>query len=255
MRIRFLNPFGTPAHNRLIRDVLRPSLRDGVDVDIVNLDGPIEDMDYFAPKHLLEVGVMKAAIAAEDGGFDAFVIGCCYDPALTPCRELVDIPVGGPLEASIGNVRPFGHRYAIVTDHHKAATEIADRVRLYGQGANCKTVTSVGWFLDDMIRNPAAVAADAFAKSRQVMAETGAETVIIACTVVSACYETTAANDPRLQGVSVIDPNVVAVKWAEMLVDLQRAGQYRIARSGYYQQLAHHSQEKDAELRSHLAEL
>jgi allantoin racemase len=253
MRIRFLNPFSTDAYDQLIHDTLGPSLRDDVTVDIAHLDGPLENMDYFASKHILEVEIMKAAVAAEQEGFDAFVIGCCYDPGLTQCRELVDIPVVGPLEASVGNVRAFGQRFAVVTDHHKAATEIADRVRLYGQEANCKSVTSVGWFIDDMVKDPAAVAADVYTTSKAVMAQTGAETVIVACTIVAGCYETSAAENPDLRGISVIDPNIVAVKQAEMLADLNNAGKYRIARTGYYQQLAQHSPAQDAELRAFLA--
>ncbi len=235
MKICFLNPFGTPDYNQLIHDVLTRSLRGGTELTVRNLDGPVKNMDYFVAKHLLEVGVMKAAAQAEEDGFDAFIIGCCYDPALSQCRELVDIPVVGPLEAALGNIRAFGHRYAVVTDHHKAATEIADRVRLYGQEPNCKAVTHVGWFIGDMIRNPAGVAADAYATSKRIMAETGAETIILACTIVSGCYEVCAVNDPELQGLSVVDPNVMALKQAEMLVDLRAAGQYRIARTGYYE--------------------
>jgi allantoin racemase len=255
MKICFLNPFGTSAYNQLIRDVLAPSLHGDVEVDVRNLGGPLEDMDYFAPKHLLEVQVMKAAVAAEQDGFDAFVIGCCYDPGLTQCRELVDIPVVGPLEASVGNVRAFGHRYAVVTDNRKAATEIADRVRLYGQEANCKTVTSVGWHIAHMIKDPDAVAADAFETSKRVMDETGAETVIVACTIVAGCYELCAAENPKLRGISVIDPNIMAVKQAQMLADLRATGQYRIARTGYYQKLSQHSKDQDAELRAYLAKV
>jgi len=248
MLICFLNPFGTPAYNQLIRDVLRPTLQATTEVEIRNLDVSPENIDYYAAKHLVEVGIMKAAVQAEADGFDAFVIGCCYDPALTQCRELVNIPVIGPLEASIANSRPFGHRYAIVTDHHKAVPEIADRVRLYGQEANCKAVTSVGWYIDDMIKDPAAVAADAYGASSRVMKETGAETIVIACTIVSACYEITAAADPNLRGISVIDPNLMAVKQAEMLANLNAVGRYRMSRRGYYEQLEAHNKKQAAEL-------
>lgn len=253
MKICFLNPFGTPVYDQLISNVLTRSLRDDVRLEIRHLDSDMENMDYFAAKHVLEISIMKEAVRAEQDGFDAFVIGCCYDPALTQCRELVDIPVIGPLEASIGNVRPFGHRFAIVTDHAKAATEITDLVRRYGQESNCKKVTSVGWFIDDMIKDPLSVARDAFSASREVMADTGAETVIMGCTIVAACYESVAAKDPELQGLSVIDPNIIAVKQAEMLADLHASGQYRISRSGYYQQLSSHSRAQWDELHGYLA--
>ena len=254
MRICFLNPFGTSDYDQLIQDVVEPSMRADVDLEVRHLDVRPANIDYYASKHLVEVGVMKAAVQAERDGFDAFVIGCCYDPGLTQARELVSIPVVAPLEASLALVRPFGHRYAIVTDHHKAVPEIEDRVRLYGQEPNCKGVTSVGWFIDDMIVDPDAVASDAYETSVRVMHETGAETVIIGCTIVSACYERAAsAGDERMRSLSVINPNLMAVKQAEMLADLAAQGQYRISRAGYYQNLAAHSETQAAELNLILA--
>lgn len=254
MRLCFLNPFGTPAYDKLITDVIAPTMRDDVDLDVIHLDARPENIDYFAPKHLVETAIMKAAVKAQSDGYDAFVIGCCYDPALTQARELVNIPVVGPLEASIAMSRPFGHRYAIVTDHHKAVTEIADRVRVYGQEANCKAVTSVGWFIDDMIKDYAAVAEDAYRVSTEVMNATGAETIIIGCTIVSACYEKLALEgDERLRTLSVINPNLVAVKQAEVLADMAAQGQYRISRAGYYQGLQSHSGTQADELAELLA--
>jgi allantoin racemase len=241
MKICFLNPFGTSAYDDLIRDVLEPTLRADVDLEVRHLDVTPENIDYFASKHLVEVEIMKAAIAAERDGFDAFVIGCCYDPALTQARELVKIPVVGPLEASVALARPFGHRFAVVTDHHKAVPEIEDRIRVYGQEANCRTVTSVGWFVNDMVLDVEAVAEDAYATSVATMETVRAETVIIGCTIVSACYEMAARKDSRLADISVINPNLMAVKQAELLADLAAQGQYRISRAAYYQPLTAHS--------------
>jgi allantoin racemase len=50
----------------------------------------------------------------------------------------------------------------------------------------------------------------------------------------------------------VIDPNILALKQAEMLADLHASGRYRIARTGYYQQLETHNPRQAAELRSYL---
>lgn len=253
MRICFLNPFGTPAYDSLIAGVITPTLRPGVELDVRHLDVRPENIDYYAPKHLVETAIMKAAVKAEVDGYDAFVIGCCYDPALTQARELVDIPVVAPLEASLAFARTFGHRFAVVTDHHKAVPEISDRIRLYGQEANCRAVTSVGWFIDDMVNDVAAVAEDAYQVSVRTMEETGAETIIIGCTIVSACYEKVAmSGEQKLNELSVVNPNLIAVKQAEALADMAAHGQYRISRAGYYQKLRSHSVEQADELASFL---
>ena len=166
---------------------------------------------------------MTAAVEAEREGFDAFVIGCCYDPALTQCRELVNIPVIGPLEASVLLSRLFGHSFAVVTDHRKAVPELRDRVRLYGLEGNCRAVDAIDWFVTDMVLDPLTVAKDTYVKVQDVMRTTGAETVVIGCTIVSACYELAALEgDAELAALSVVNPNVMAVKLAEMFADLRR---------------------------------
>jgi allantoin racemase len=49
-------------------------------------DGPMEVEDKNS-------ALVSAAITAQDQGYDAFVLGCIYDPALEACRAAVTIPV------------------------------------------------------------------------------------------------------------------------------------------------------------------
>jgi allantoin racemase len=248
-RICFLNPFGTDSYDELIETTLRPSLHGSTDVEIRHLSHAPRNIDYYAPKHLAETEIMMAAVEAERDGFDAFVIGCCYDPGLTQCRELVNIPVVGPLEASVMLSRLFGHSFAVVTDHFKAVPELRDRVRLYGLEANCRAVDAIDWFVTDMVLDPMTVAKDTYVKVQDVMRTTGAETVVIGCTIVSACYELAVLRgDADLAALSVINPNVMAVKLAEMFADLAATKQYRISRVGYYQQHTSHDAEEALEI-------
>lgn len=245
--ICFLNPFGTDAYDRIILETLSPSLRAGTEVEIRHLVGCPRNLDYYVPKHLVEVEVLRAVVQAERDGFDAFVIGCCYDPALTQARELTDMPVIGPLEASASLARLFGHRFAVVTDHEKAVPELEDRLRVYGLEANCRSVSAIDWFVDDMIGDPAAVARDAFTRCQEVMARDRAEAVVLGCTIVAACYERAVLDGQDAPaGLAVVNPNLMAVKVAELLADLRAVGQYRISRRGYYQRHAQHDAEEAA---------
>jgi allantoin racemase len=249
MRICFLNPFGTDDYDAIIMATLAPSLRPGTDVRVRHLTGAPRNIDYYVPKHLVEVEVLKAALAAEREGFDAFVIGCCYDPALTQARELVSIPVVGPLEAATALARPFGHRFSVLTDHHKAVPEIEDRVRLYGVEPNCRSVRAIDWFVDDMIGDPQAVAHDVYARSREILADDRSEVIVLGCTIVAACYEQAILGGRAdLADLAIVNPNLLAVKLAELLADLRAAGQYRISRTGYYQQHSQHDQAQAAQI-------
>jgi hypothetical protein len=143
----------------------------------------------------------------------------------------------------------FGHSFAVVTDHFKAVPELRDRVRLYGLENNCRAVDAIDWFVTDMVLDPMTVAKDTYVKVQDVMRTTGAETVVIGCTIVSACYELAALRgDADLAALSVVNPNVMAVKLAEMFADLASTKQYRISRSGYYQQHTSHDAEEAGEI-------
>jgi len=254
MRICFLNPFGTDAYDELIMEVLLPTLDGSTELVVRHLKAGPRNIDYYAPKQLVQVEILRAAKQAERDGFDALIIGCVYDPALTEARELLDIPVVGPLEASIAFSRAFGHSYAVVTDHHKAVPELRDRIRIYGAEANCRAVEAIDWFVEDMIGDTAAVAKDIHDMAREVMVRTGAETVIVGCTIVAACFEKACLDGADLNDLSIINPNVLAVKMAESLVALQRAGQYRMSRAAYYQRLDDHNPAEAADVARYFAE-
>lgn len=240
-RICFLNPFGTDQFDELVQTTLSPYLRQGTAVEIRHLVGYPRNIDYYVPKHLVEVGVLREVVRAEREGFDAFVIGCCYDPGLIQARELTDMPVVGPLEASVSLAHMFGHRFSVVTDHKKAVPELEDRVRAYGLEPNCRSVRAIDWYIDHMIKDPDAVAWDAYERCRSVMEADGAETVVLGCTIIAACYEHAVLRGAQeLSEASILNPNVMAVKVAELLADLKAVGQYRMSRKGYYERHSQH---------------
>ena len=247
-RILFLNPFGTDQFDELVHSTLTPYLRSGTEIEIRHLTGCPRNIDYYVPKHLVETEVLRAVAAADREGFDAFVIGCCYDPGLTQARELTDMPVVGPLEASVLLARLFGHRFSVVTDHRKAVPELEDRVRLYGVEANCRSVRAIDWYVDDMVQDPDAVAVDARRKCLAAMEEDRAEAVVLGCTIIAACYERAVLSGADLGDVAIINPNVMAVKVAELFADLSAVGQYRISRTGYYQRHEQHDPEEAREV-------
>lgn len=72
-----------------------------------------------------EQQVLEAALAAQDGGYDALAIGCFFDPALHQARSLVDIPVVSLTESCMLTACSLGRRFAVVsiTDFQQMLTE------------------------------------------------------------------------------------------------------------------------------------
>jgi allantoin racemase len=247
-RIAFINPFGTPVYDEIIRETLVPYTASGTAVDVIHLDGVPANIDYFYPKHLMEIAICDRTRRLEDEGYDAVVVGCCYDPGVRVARELVDIPVVGPLEAAMNHASYFGHRFTVITDHRKARPMLEDLVRLHGT-TNCRAVRCIDWFITDMIRDPTAVADDAAAACLTALQEDESEVVILGCTIIAGCLEREIMTTGRHAELPILNPNLLALKAAETLADLKRHGKYAISRAGYYQRHEQHDAAEADEVR------
>lgn len=238
-RIAFINPFGTPIYDDIIRETLLPYAAEATAVDILHIEGAPANIDYYWPKHLIEVAVFDEVMRLQEQGYHAVVVGCCYDPGVRVARELVDIPVIGPLEAAMNMASYFGHDYTIVTDHRKAVPYLEDLVKLYG-GDACRGVRCIDWWVTDMVNDPASVARDAAAECLRALDEDRAEVVILGCTIIGGCLERQILTTGEFHDLPVLNPNLLALKSAETLADLFLRGKYTISRRGYYQKQSQH---------------
>jgi allantoin racemase len=255
IKINFINPFGTSAYNNLIAQTLAPYVRGDTELVVTNTTGCPENIDYFYNKHIVELAIYEDVIKAEADGFDAVIVGCCYDPGVRVARELVDIPVIGPLEASMQFAPYFGHDYVLITDHHKAVPYLRDLVRLYGAESNCRGVSCIDWWVTDMIRDTDGVARDALAASKRGMEESGAESVILGCTIISASLEKWLRDTQTPRDSAILNPNTMALKMAESLADMKSQGLYTISRTGYYGKPQQHNAAEFAAVRERYGRL
>lgn len=233
-RIRFINPFGSAAYDEIIGKTLSRYQGDDTALDIAHLENCPPDIDFFYSKHMIEQALFEAVMRAEEEGCDAVIVGCLYDPGVRVARELVDIPVIGPLEASFQMAAYYGHSTMVLTDHRKAVPYIYDQARLNGQGDTVRGVDAIDWFVKDMIEDRRAVADDVVRLSAEAAKRFGAETVIMGCTIIAAIYQEYLMEGGTPSPVPIINPNLMALKMAEGLADLHRKGGYAIARQGFY---------------------
>jgi len=91
------------------------------------------DFNTRAGLHLLNARqVCEAALAAQANGYDAFALGCFFDPGLTEARSLVDIPVVSLTESCMLTACSLGRKFAVIalTDFQKMLSE--DLAHKYG---------------------------------------------------------------------------------------------------------------------------
>ncbi|MGF6299499.1 MULTISPECIES: aspartate/glutamate racemase family protein [Paraburkholderia] len=233
-RINFINPFGTRAYDELIHETLLHYAAADTELTISHLEGCPADPDYFYPKHLMELALLEAIQDAEEKGFDAVISGCCYDPAVRVGREVVNIPVVGPMEASLQFAPFFGKSSAVVTDHRKACEYMQEYARTTGLDGNIRGFEVIDWYIRDMIKNPDAVAKDVISVAASCVEKTRAECIILNCTIIAACYQQHLMKGGDTAVVPILNPNLMALKMAESMADLHKAGAYQIGRTGYY---------------------
>jgi allantoin racemase len=233
-RIRFINPFGSSAYDDVIRNTLAHYAADDTELSVSHLENCPPDIDFFYSKHMIEQALFEHVMVSEEEGFDAVIVGCLYDPGVRVARELVDIPVIGPLEASFQMAAYYGHSTMVLTDHRKAVPYIEEQAQLNGQGRTVRGVDAIDWFVKDMIGDRRAVADDVVRLSAEAAKRFGAETVIMGCTIIAAIYQEYLMEGGTPSPVPILNPNLLALKMAEGLADLHRKGAYAIARQGFY---------------------
>lgn len=233
-RINFINPFGSTAYDEIIQKTLTHYCAEGTTLDVTHLTNCPADIDFFYSKHMIEQSLYEEVLLSAENGYDAVIVGCLYDPGVRVARELVDIPVIGPLEASFQMAANFGHSTMVLTDHRKAVPYIQDQARLNAQGATMRGVDAIDWYVKDMLQDRNAVAQDVVTRSQQAAEKFGAETVIMGCTIIAAIYQEYLMEGGEPSPVPILNPNLLALKMAEGLADLHRKGGYFLARGGFY---------------------
>lgn len=237
VRIKYLNPWGTDLYDSLIAETLTPFADSDTELVVSSLKGTPEGMEDMYNKHLNETQVFEAVMQAEKDGFDAVIIGCCYDPGVRVARQLVDIPVIGPTEASMHMAPYYGHNYVLVTDDHRAVPYMRDMVSVYSQDKACREVSCVGWYVPEMSTDPEGFALDAVKAMELAMVAQRAEAAILGCTIVAANYEKLIAGGHK-RNAAILNPNNLALKMAESLASLRSKGNYQVNRVGFYNSLA-----------------
>lgn len=207
-----------------------------------------------APMSVNSIGAMRmigerqvcdAALAAQEAGYDAFALGCFFDPALDAARSLVDIPVLSLTESCMLTACSLGRRFAVVslTPFQKMLTE--DLAAGYGLSTRMAGVVAMtpAVSLFDLERAEAAEGLRArFAAACEEALALGAEVIIPGDGVLNEFL--VRQGMLHVAGAVVLDALGVLFHHAEFIARGRAAGVLEISRSLLYakpsaQMLAH----------------
>jgi Asp/Glu/hydantoin racemase len=193
-------------------------------------------MPYFGLREANNHEISKAMLKAPNEAFDAIAGACFSDGAIRIASNLMDIPVVGPGQSSMVLATMMGVRFAIVTSDATPETEhyidlcgLTDHVIDY-QPVRCLTV-GFSAFLD-CLDGDYTPAVENFREVARGCIKDGADVLIAGCGLLSPMLSLSNVKD--IDGVPVIDPMQVALKFAEMMVDFKRAGSAVVSHQGLY---------------------
>jgi allantoin racemase len=223
--ILVLNPFGgTSLELENCRAVARPD----TEVSFENLEEayPLNHVNHrmFRTK-AAELAAIRI-VAAEKQGYDAVLISCGADPGLQEARGLVDIPVVGVLEATVHYAAMIGHHFSIVVVTDSIISTFRDLVTLYGlrdKLASIRPIHVIPPKLYQEVTPPEETLEKVLAVGRLCIEEDGAEVIVMGGTLFSSLYTQRYPDPCEPLGAPVLDPTIVGLKTAEMMIDLRRA--------------------------------
>ncbi len=161
--------------------------------------------------------ILEQIVRANKEGYDVIVIDCACDPVLDAAREISSIPVVGPRNSAFHFALTLGTRFGVVTVQGESLKRCIEHgVRKEGLESFCAGVRYLKMPVLDISKKPAAAQKAIFDESKELI-KRGADVIVLGCTALS--HEVDLESIMEELKVPIIDPWVIAVKSAFMLVE------------------------------------
>jgi len=196
---------------------------------------PGTDIRHAALQHLHATQFMLGGLAAEQAGFDAYMICTIPDPVLTETRSLLRIPVVGYGESAMLVACMLGRRFGILNFIEEIGPQLEANARRYGLGERLAAVRHVGFGFHDVapaFTGDAAPVIERFTEAARAMIRLGADVIIPGEAVL--CVLLASQGVHRVDGVPIVDALAVTVRMAEMMAGLRRVAGLEQNRTGYF---------------------
>jgi allantoin racemase len=202
--------------------VLRP-IKQGLKGDnVLDFDNP-----YYALMDKREI--IEAFIDADKEGFDAGSVHCVGDPGVKEARAVVKMPLFGPAESAMHFACQIGRKFAVIgTNMPGQLEQLSEQVRQHGLE---QRLIHDGIRFDEepfteafprWLANPQ-LCADSVARVAERCVADGADVIVLGCAGTCTLCSKVGLNkiDVGAQEVPIVDSVMVAMKMAEMAVDMR----------------------------------
>lgn len=166
----------------------------------------------------LAVPAMLEAVPELQREFDAIIIGCFDDPGLAAARELADIPIIGPAQASSHLAAQLGDRFAVLTVLDDVIPMLHRLFRTYALDRLVTEIRAVDVPVLELRSHSERVLENLVREGRAALAA-GADTLILGCMTMG--FLEVARELQEELGAPVVNPVLASLKAAESAVALR----------------------------------
>lgn len=231
-----------PAYRDALARHLRRVARPGVSVELHGMapgtypsDYPGTHIQHIVLQQLHKEQFIRAALQAQDEGYDAFFIATIPDFAYEEIRTLLEIPVIALGQASLALASTLGDRVGIVNFIEELTPQLRRNAQLYRMEGLLGPILQLGTSFHAVLAayddpHPVITAFDEVA--RMAIAQ-GADVLVPGEGPLNVFLAD--ADVTRVDEVPVIDSLGSGLKLCEVRADLQRSGDLRPPRRGLYQ--------------------
>ena len=222
MHLRVINPTTTTSGEGDILAMFEGSASPDTRITVATLPAGTPSIESRRDEALVTPWVLLAARQAETEGCDAIIVDGMLDPGVHAAREVVDIPVLGPCEASMHLAATLGQAFSVIAVADRHRTLMIEQARRYGVGSKLASVRSLGTrglaHDDDPTRILELMAREA----REAIEKDHAEVIVLGSTrlVGQAAAMQLALADEGLR-VPVIDPTAAATRMLETIIAMK----------------------------------
>lgn len=218
-RILWINPIGSSDFDQPIQEALDSGKHSDTKVDVISLErGPLH-LNYHYYEALILTDTLHLIRKAEEKGYDGAVIGCFYDPGLREAREIVNnLMVIAPCESCLHIGASLGHSFSIIVSRDKCIPKMRENVVNYGFREHLASFKSINLEVHEFQKDQIETSERLKKAAKEAVEQNLAEVIILGCTAQFGFYK-------ELQedlGVPVIDASLGALKYAELLIELNK---------------------------------
>jgi allantoin racemase len=189
----------------------------GVHVQVRETSSGPSSIESSVEESLSIPGLIEATPVLEAEGFDAIIVGCFGDPGLAAARELAEIPVIGPGQASVLLAAQLGERVGVLTVVDEVVPSIRRQMRAHGLDALVADVRAVDVPVLELRARAEEVLDTLEDEARRGIAA-GADAFVLGCMTMG-FLDVAAALQARI-GLPVVNPVLAGLKAAETCVSI-----------------------------------